>query len=113
MHEVGIMQSALEAVEKQARASGATRIHEIRMRVGRMRGVVVEALQHAFTVLRDGTLAAEARLTVDLVPAACWCAGCQKEFECPDWYSECPSCGIPSNDLRRGMELELVTMEIE
>jgi hydrogenase nickel incorporation protein HypA/HybF len=113
MHEVGIMQSTLEAAEKQARAAGAARIHEIRMRVGRMRGVVPEALEHAFAILREGTMAAAATLSIEHVMAACWCGDCRQEFECPDWFSECPTCGTPSNDLRRGLELELVSMEVD
>ncbi len=60
MHEVGIMQSALDIAEQQAQAAGATKIHEIRLRIGQMSGVVPEALQHAFTVLKDGTMAEEA-----------------------------------------------------
>ncbi len=68
MHEVGIMESVLQIAEAQARKSGASTIHEIRMRVGRMTGVVLESLDHAFAILKDGTMAASARLIVDEIP---------------------------------------------
>ena len=45
MHEVGIIQSTLELAERSARASGATQIHRLRLRVGRMTGVVRESLE--------------------------------------------------------------------
>jgi Zn finger protein HypA/HybF involved in hydrogenase expression len=34
MHEVSIMQSALEMAERHARAQGATRIHRIVLKIG-------------------------------------------------------------------------------
>jgi hydrogenase nickel incorporation protein HypA/HybF len=112
MHEVGIMMNTLEAAEKAARSSGATCIHELRLRIGRMTGVVPEALESAFEVVRQGTLAAEARLMIETVPASCWCARCQEEFVSEDLLSECPRCHELSGELRRGLELELVSLEI-
>ena len=107
------MQSALEIAEKQARASGASRIHEIRMRVGRMTGIVPEALDHAFAVLRDGTMAADARLEVEFVPGVFWCVTCAAEFESEDLVGGCPSCHAPSFDLRRGRELDVISLEVD
>lgn len=113
VHEVGIMQSVLEIAEEQARKAGASRILEIRLRVGRMTGVVPEALDHAFAVLCDGGMAAAARLLVDAVPGAFWCGRCAAEFECDDLIGGCPTCQEPSFDLRRGRELEVVSLEVE
>jgi hydrogenase nickel incorporation protein HypA/HybF len=107
------MQSVLEIAETQARKSGASRILEIRMSVGRMTGIVSEALDHAFAVLRDGTLAAGARLDVDFVPGAFWCPTCVAEFECDDLIGGCPTCHEASLDMRRGRELSVVSLEVD
>jgi len=112
MHEVGIIQSTLQLAEQSARASGATRIHRVRMRVGRMTGVVREALEYAFEVVREGTMAAQATLEVETVPVVCWCAHCAGEFAADDWLYVCPTCGGFSAELRRGLELELASLEI-
>ncbi len=106
------MQSTLALAEQQARAVGAARIHQLRLRVGQLSGVVPEALQFAFETLRRDTLAAEARLVVESVPAACWCAACQREFDAPDLINDCPECHQPSNELRRGRELALASLEV-
>jgi len=113
MHEVGLMAETLRLAEDKAKEAGATRIHEIRMRIGRLAGVVPEALSYAFEVLRDGTLAAEGALKIESVEATCWCATCQLEFATPDLIYECPTCGQASGELRRGREMELISMEIE
>jgi hydrogenase nickel incorporation protein HypA/HybF len=112
MHEVGIIQNTLELAVKSARASGATRIHQLRLRVGAMTGVVPDALQFAFEVLRQGTMADLARLEVESVPVTCWCADCQREFASEDALCACPRCGRISSELRRGLELELASMEV-
>lgn len=113
MHEVGIMQSVLEIAEQQARTAGAARILEIRLRVGRLTGVVPEALDFAFTTLRDGTMAGGATLAVEYVPGAGWCTSCACEFEAEGLFAECPRCGQPSLAIRRGRELDVVSLEVE
>ena len=112
MHEVGIIQNALQMAVTQAQAAGAHRLHQLRLRVGVLSGVVPEALQFAFEVVSRGTIAEGGRLEVEAVPAACWCAGCQAEFVCEDLWYECPRCHQLSSDLRRGLELEVTSMEI-
>ena len=112
MHEVGIMQATLELAEQQAKASGATVIHKLRVRVGALSGVVPEALEQAFEVLRQGTLAERGELEIETVAATCWCGRCQQEFPAPDYFYTCPRCGELSGELRRGRELQLVSLEI-
>jgi hydrogenase nickel incorporation protein HypA/HybF len=113
MHEFSIMQSALDQALREAGRAGATRVHEIRLRVGVLAGVVPDALQFAFEALTDGTIAQGAKLTVEEVPARFWCEPCRREFVSDNLYSECPSCGTPSNELRAGRELELNSMEVD
>ncbi|MCU0787237.1 MAG: hydrogenase maturation nickel metallochaperone HypA [Verrucomicrobia bacterium] len=112
MHEVSIMRSTLDVAEDQARRSGATHIHSLRMRIGLLSGVVADALRFAFEALRQNTLAASALLEIEEVRPACWCMDCQAEFEVNDYIYECPRCRRPSADLRRGREIALVSLEI-
>lgn len=112
MHEVGIMQSTLNLALHQATQNQAAKIHLIVMRVGELSGVVPEALEFAFEVLRRDTLAAEARLQIERVVAAGWCPHCQAEFPVDGILYDCPQCRQTSRELRRGRELELTSIEI-
>ena len=107
------MQSALSQVLEETRKAGASRVQEIRLRIGALSGVVPEALQFAFEALADGTLAEQAKLTIEHVPARFWCAPCNREFEAAGWFAECPDCGTASSELRAGRELELASLEID
>jgi hydrogenase nickel incorporation protein HypA/HybF len=112
MHEVSIMHETLRLAQERATVAGASRILEVRLRVGRLSGVVPDSLRFAFETLREGTMAADAHLAIDDVAAICWCASCQVEFAAADLLCECPQCHAISAELRRGRELELVSMEI-
>ncbi len=112
MHELSIIENTLELAVQSARSSGATQIHRLCLRVGALTGVVPEALQFAFDVARLNTMASEAHLEIENVSARAWCANCQTEFQTEDWVRECPRCGNISAELRHGLELELVSVEI-
>jgi hydrogenase nickel incorporation protein HypA/HybF len=113
MHELSIMQSALDQVLEQARQAGAGRVHAIRLRIGALSGVVPDALQFAFEALADGTPAEGALLNIENVPARFWCAACSHEFEATQMFAECPDCHRPSGKLRAGREMELTSMEVD
>lgn len=112
MHEFSIMQSTLETAAEKTRAAGATQIHRLKVRVGKLSGVVPEALRFAFDGLKPESIAAAAELEIEEMPAVCWCADCAAEFETADLKYECPRCHQPSGNLRRGLELELASLEI-
>jgi hydrogenase nickel incorporation protein HypA/HybF len=106
------MQNALNQVLREARLAGASRVHEIRLRIGVLSGVVPDALQFAFEAITPGTAAEGALLTIEEVPARFWCAACRREFVSENLFAECPDCGHPSGELRAGRELELSSMEV-
>ena len=112
MHEVAIMEEAVRMAVESARASGATRVLELRLRVGTLSGVVPEALRFAFDVVCQGTLAEGATLEMEIVPATGWCPDCQAEYPCDHYFSECPRCQQFNGQLQRGRELEISSVEI-
>ena len=112
MHEVGLMQNALELAEEQARLLGASRIHQITLRIGKLAGIEPEALAFAFDVVTAGTMADGAALGIESVPVVCFCTACGAEFVPEDFIFACPRCGALSQDVRSGQELELTSLEV-
>ena len=113
MHEVSIMTEAVRMAVDTAQSAGASRVLKLRLRIGTLSGVVPDAMRFAFDVVCQGTMAAGATLEIEAVPAACWCATCQTEFECADFFNECPRCHNVSGELRRGREMEIADVEME
>lgn len=112
MHELSLMESALESAERHAREHGATRIHALTLTVGALSAVVPEALELAFEAASPGTMAEGAALTVNYIPLTLHCPVCRADFEAPDLATPCPGCGGFSTVVSRGEELHLVSLEI-
>ncbi len=112
MHEVSVMQSAMEIAFDYAKAQNAQQIHRVNMRVGALAGVVPDALEFAFDIVVQGTMAEGAKLEIEFVPALCQCTACGSEFEPKDFFYECPNCKSLAVELKRGKELELAYLEV-
>ena len=112
MHEVSIMQSALEAAERHALAQGATRIHKIVLHIGAASGVEPDALEFAFGPVTEGSMADGAALQIIRVPVVRYCKGCSIEFDAPDLLIQCPQCGNYALEIRRGTEMDLASLEV-
>ena len=95
-----------------ARRDGATRIHRLTLRIGRLVGVEPEALALAFEVATAGTAAEGATLEVEPVEVVCHCAPCGRDFLSDGCIYLCSECGQPSGDVRQGRELELSSLEV-
>lgn len=113
MHEVAIMTEAVRLAVESAQTAGASRVTGLKLRIGALSGVVPEALEFAWEVVRRDTILATARLEIESVGAVGWCATCRAEFACTHLISECPRCHDLSGDLRRGRELEIAAVELE
>jgi hydrogenase nickel incorporation protein HypA/HybF len=111
MHEVSIMQAALETAERVARGRGLEKITAIHLRVGVLSGVVRESLEFAFEALRDETLAAEADLVIETAPATFRCDKCGAEHHFVKFIFDCPGCGGPLTLAGGGRELDITLVE--
>ena len=112
MHEAGLMQNVLEMSLERAKAHNAARIEAINIKIGVLAGVVPDALEFAFEAMKKGTMAENARLNVDYAPVVCWCRGCEKEFKPEDFSSICPACGKNDIEIRSGLEMNLISIEV-
>jgi hydrogenase nickel incorporation protein HypA/HybF len=112
VHEVSLVQGALDLAEDLAEQEGATRIHRIVLRIGKLAGVEPEALAFAFEVVTAGTRAEGATLQVESVPVVCRCPRCDNHFEPTDIVFVCPNCGELSAEVCQGTELELAGVEV-
>jgi len=110
VHELSI---ACAVVDLAARAAGDASVDEVRVRVGALSGVVPDALVFAFDVAAAGTVCEGGRLLVEAVPVAVRCGGCGRESDLAEPLRfRCPACGVPTPDVVRGRELEVVSITL-
>jgi hydrogenase nickel incorporation protein HypA/HybF len=113
MHEIGIAMSLIEIAEANARKSNARSIEVIALRLGEFTTVVREALEFAFEIARQDTLAHKARLQIEVVPTVVECVVCATEVRLASGGTfNCQTCGFPLKIIS-GEELQIDYIEIE
>jgi hydrogenase nickel incorporation protein HypA/HybF len=113
MHELSIALSILDLAEEEGQ-NRRGRVTAIHVKLGRLSGVIREALESAFEMAREGTALAHAELVVEEIPLVIHCTACAADQTPGSAYElRCPSCGTLTNEIVRGRELEVHALEIE
>jgi len=107
MHEMSIATGLLQSVLDAAGAHGGGRVEEIELELGAMRLVVPEALEMAWSVVSQGTPAADARLVMKEVPIQAKCRRCGSVFSPEIGEFLCRQCGQADVEILQGDEILL------
>lgn len=108
MHELAITQSIVDAVLDQ---TGDRRVTAVRLRVGRLAGVVPDALEFCFDLVSAGSRLEGARLEIEEPAGEAHCRSCGDDFHLPDLILLCP-CGSADVEVLAGRELMLCSVEV-
>ena len=113
MHEISIAISIVDIAEASARKQGACSIQLIKLRLGEFTTIVQEALEFAFEIARQDTMAAHATLAIETVPMIVQCLSCGViPNPVRDIILSCPHCGLPLKIIA-GEEIQLEYIEVE
>ena len=113
MHELSIARALVDEVEKIAVAERAQRVVSLTVQVGALSGVDPHALEWAFPVAAEGTVAGQARLEIESVPARAECNACGAEYEPGFPFFACERCGSENVRLSGGRELLIHSVEMD
>jgi hydrogenase nickel incorporation protein HypA/HybF len=113
MHEISIAMSIIDIAEANARKQGASSIKLVKLRLGEFTTIVQEALEFAFEIARQDTMAAHATLAVEIVPMSVRCISCGViNNPIKDVILSCPQCGLPL-EIIDGEDIQLEYIEVE
>jgi hydrogenase nickel incorporation protein HypA/HybF len=113
VHEMGIANSILEAVEKEARKYPGARATKVGVRVGELAAIDAEALKFCFEVLARDTELDGLQLEIEFCPRQHRCGLCDRIFIVRDYDCRCPHCHNLAAECVSGDELELAYVEVE
>ncbi len=108
MHELSITQSVVDAVSEHA--AGA-QVASVRLRVGKLSGVVPDAMRFCFELVTEGTSLQGAELVIDEPPGTGHCRGCDSDLALADLILLCP-CGSADVAVVSGRELSVQSIEV-
>jgi hydrogenase nickel incorporation protein HypA/HybF len=110
VHELGLCEGVLRAVERRA---AGRRVTGVRVRVGARHRVVSSAFDQAFALVSQGTVADGAAVDLVVVPVRVRCGDCGHEAEATDALAACPACGGLDLETDGGDELILEAITLE
>ena len=110
MHEMSIAGAVLDSVLRHAHGR---RVRRVGLRVGSMRQVVPSALEFAWELIREETVAAGAPLELETVATTASCRRCGGTTPQARFPLACGSCGSLDVEVVRGVELEIEWIDVE
>ena len=113
MHEMSICEGILQVIEDQAKAQQFARVKRVRLEIGPLAGVELEALTFSYDVVTKNSIAHESKLEVIELPVNGWCMPCAKQVSVAARYDPCPDCGSYQVEITGGDELRIKDMEVE
>jgi hydrogenase nickel incorporation protein HypA/HybF len=108
MHELAITQGIVDAVLER---TGDRAVTTVRLRVGRLSGVVPDALRFCFELVAAGTALEGAQLEIDEPGGAAHCRACGADFALSDLVLLC-GCGSADVEVLAGHELSVGSVEV-
>jgi hydrogenase nickel incorporation protein HypA/HybF len=108
MHELAVTQSVVETITE--RTSGA-RVTCVRLDVGKLSGVVPDALAFCFELVVAGTPLEGAALEISEPDGRAHCRGCRADFTLDRPILLC-TCGSADVEVLAGQELRIRSVEV-
>lgn len=113
MHEMSLAESVLKIVEEAAASQGFERVTEIRLEIGALAGVEIEAMRFCMDAVLRHSLADGAGVVFETVPGRGWCLQCGDTVEIGALYDACPRCGNYQVQPTAGTEMRVKNLLVE
>lgn len=115
MHELSIMTSILDIVVRHAEANNAVSVKRIDLVVGELSDLIPEWMQRYFDYVSRDTIAENAVLAIEKIPALLRCRACAHEFtlDRESWQFTCTACESSDVEIVSGREFTVKSIEIE
>ena len=117
MHELSLTKNILDTAIKYAQQTDSQKVVTIVLRLGALRDIKKEWIQHYFNYISKGTIAENAEILVIADPIVCHCRDCGKDFEInrDDYAGEeilCPNCSTRNYTLISGTKFLIEGIEV-
>ena len=108
MHELAITRSVVDAVCEHTAGAPVAVVY---VRVGKLSGVVPDAMRFCFDMVAEGTPVQGARLDIEEPDGLARCRTCGQDFDLQNLILLC-SCGSADVEVLSGSELSVTSVEV-
>jgi len=101
MHELSLMMTVIETVEKYAEENKIDKVESLTLQIGELCSVIPAYVEECFPFAAKGSLLEGADLVIETIAATLKCKACGCEFSDK---KNCPSCGGTDLTVMAGRE---------
>jgi len=115
VHEVSIALGMVDELTRIARENNASKITLVKLKIGRLSGIVVDSLKFAFDAIKlEHPIMTKAEIIITEVPLIYKCDDCNTTFETDDiYFPACINCKAYNLSIISGEEQDIENVEIE
>ncbi|MGH9703706.1 MAG: hydrogenase maturation nickel metallochaperone HypA [Candidatus Acidiferrales bacterium] len=114
MHELSIALSIVNMAQEESERRGGVQIQAVHLQLGRLSGVLKEALLSAYEMACHATPLEGSQLLIQEIPIEVYCPKCERQQPVHSIQMFCcAECGTPTPQVVRGKELEVIALEIQ
>lgn len=112
MHELGIVISIMDSVEKLGEENALTKVSSVTLEVGEVSGIVHEYLTDCWKWSAEKSpLLKGSTLKIEALPAVTYCESCEKTYSTLEHKKICPYCKSEDTFLITGNEINIKEIE--
>ncbi len=113
MHELSIAESIVSSLEKFREQEGFKILRGVKIEIGPLAGVDLQALRFAMDSIKDDTILADTEVELIPIGMKVECSKCGKVTEVKDYEFICRKCGSRKIEMVSGDSLEITELEVD
>jgi len=113
MHELSIAQSIIQIVENSLPNKNENKVNSVHLLIGKLSGIEIDALQFAYSVLKNNTFLNNSELKIEITNGQAKCLTCNTSFEMNKYGIPCPECGGYVIEILQGKEMKVLKINID
>lgn len=113
MHELAVTESLLATVIQFAEENQASKVTDITLLIGALSSIIDDSVQFYWNHISKNTIAEEAKLHFNRIPATLRCLDCDTEFILEEELVPCPNCDSIHLNIIAGEEFQIDFIDIQ
>jgi hydrogenase nickel incorporation protein HypA/HybF len=113
MHELPVTESLLRIALQHAEKADAKRITDLHIVIGELASMVDDSIQFYWGIIAKDTIAEQATLHFNRIPAELQCITCFEKYQPTDKELICPKCSGVGAKIIKGEEFALESIDVE
>lgn len=112
MHEMSLAEGVLGLIESAQARQGFDRVSTVRLEIGALAGVELDALRHCLRIVLARSIARDARLDFILAPGSGFCLDCGETVPIGTLYADCPICSGAHVQATGGLQMRVLDLTV-